>query len=563
MHAKGDKLDHFTIVGEIGRGGMGTIYKALDEILNRYVALKIIHPQLALDELLMERFRVEATTQAQLSHPNIVTVYSFNRIGNEFVMVMEYVEGQSLKEIIQCQRVLPVGYAISIIKSVLAGLSYAHGKQVIHRDVKPANILVGENGTVKLLDFGIAKIFGTEGLTKTGALIGTPWYCSPEQILGTELDYRTDIYSASISFYQMITGRVPFDSESNSEYQIQKAHLETPPPRPMLFNSQINRQLERIVLKGLAKKSNKRYASAEVMADDLIAIEPEYLRSSDAPDNKKRSPPKNRLYMWLWVLIPVAVLMLILNLRKEVSKPNVTTRVKPNAETTQIHQAEKIEAHPAVKVEMSEPQKTKAEPSARKAKPPLRKKSVAPVTDSKRPQTDSKPTVDTDQRLEAEREMTAVSNLLDNHHFVQAERLVDRLVQLNPYPRAFCLAGSTKFFAAKYKQGESLWRRGLDAGSEIRLAVAHAHGFVQRGCSGFLVLRQNMLQFDSVSKSEHSFAIMSAELVSAAARGSQLVLSWKERTGKINRDYFLLDWSQNERDVERFSTFLSELFKEE
>ncbi len=581
MHAKGDKLDHFTIVGEIGRGGMGTIYKALDEMLNRYVALKIIHPQLALDEQLMERFKVEAMTQAQLSHPNIATVYSFNRIDNEFVMVIEYVEGQSLKEIIQRQKVLPVAYAIDIIKKVLSGLSYAHEKQVIHRDVKPANILVGANGTVKLLDFGIAKIFGTEGLTKTGALIGTPWYCSPEQILGLEMDYRTDIYSASISFYQMITGRVPFDSESNSEYQIQKAHLETPPPRPSMFNSQINRQLERIILKGLAKKSEKRYLAASEMADDLAVVEPYYKKPGGDSDRNRQTVTAHRLYRLLWVLIPLALILLVLVLNRDggfgvssgqqiempplaqadakqpvLSAPGEqlgTDKQRPG-------QGDVVEGKGEDANKAAVP-KTSVRPSKQKASAGGR---MEPTAD-RRPgeEKGQDPPTDPDKRLWAEKEMDSVHRLLDSQHAAQAERAVGRLLDRAPFPRVLCLAGTVRFFASKYEPGELLWRRGLAAGAEIRLKVAHAHGFVPRGCTGFLVIRKNLLQFNSLSKSEHSFAIISSELISAAAKSEQLVLSWKDKHGRLNRDFFLLDWSRNERDAGRLATFLSALFKEE
>jgi len=228
----GEKLGHFLIRAEIGRGGMGTIYYALDTMLNREVALKIVHPQLADNEQLMERFKIEAMTQARLNHPHIVMIFSFNRIEDEYVIAMEYVEGRSLKELLQEKKQLHPAEAVDIVTQVAEGLRYAHAHNVIHRDIKPANILLGKDGAVKISDFGIAKIFGSQGLTKTGMLVGTPWYTSPEQIVGHEIDFRTDLYSLGVTFYEVLTGRVPFDSETNSEFQIQKAHLETPPPRP-------------------------------------------------------------------------------------------------------------------------------------------------------------------------------------------------------------------------------------------------------------------------------------------------------------------------------------------
>lgn len=582
MYAKGDKLDHFTIVGEIGRGGMGTIYKALDEMLNRHVAIKIIHPLLANDDQLMERFKTEAMTQAQLNHPNIVTVHSFNRIGADFVMVMEYVDGQSLKEIISKEHFLQIGVAIAIMKSVLAGLAYAHDKQVIHRDVKPANILIGDNGTVKLLDFGIAKIFGTQGMTKTGALIGTPWYCSPEQILGEEMDYRTDIYSASITFYQMITGRVPFDSETNSEYQIQKAQLETPPPRPSLYNGMINRQLEHIVLKGLAKKKEKRYASAKEMAEDLKKIEGDYRSIATETDHKTPiTSRRHRLYKWFWFLIPLALFLLFLTLKKE-QKIHMDNKTKISQITTS--QTEPVQATTSSFPESYSadlPQKNEAKgekpkkntiqqqpiaviksnPAVKPSKDQNQANSQAPIKDesSDRPAL----TTDPDQVSKIDDTLLSTQKLFDSGHHLQAERMIERLLKHKPLPNALILAGTIKFFAGKYRQGELLWQRGLDTGAEIRLKVAHAHGFVERGCYGTLNVTQKLIQFDSSSKSEHSFVIMSGDLVSVSERGPQLLLSWKDKGDKVHRDFFSFEWSRDELDSKRLAAFLNMLFKED
>jgi len=268
----GDKLGNFLIQAEIGRGGMGTIYFAVDTMLNREVALKVIHPQLADNQQLMERFKIEAMTQARLNHPHIVMIFSFNRIEGDYVIAMEYVEGKSLKELLQEKKQLHPAEAVDIITQIAEGLRYAHGHNVIHRDIKPANILIGKDNKVKISDFGIAKIFGSQGLTKTGMLIGTPWYTSPEQIIGKSIDFRTDLYSLGITFYEVLTGRVPFDSETNSEFQIQKAHLETPPPRPSIFNPEIGIKLEKIILMALQKKVEKRFQSARDMIDELQKI---------------------------------------------------------------------------------------------------------------------------------------------------------------------------------------------------------------------------------------------------------------------------------------------------
>jgi serine/threonine-protein kinase len=263
----GEKLGHFLIQAEIGSGGMGTIYYAIDTMLNRDVALKAIHPQLADNHQLMDRFKIEAMTQARMNHPNIVTIFSFNKIDDQYIIAMEYVEGKSLKELLQAKKRLSPGEAIDIIIQVAEGLSYAHAHNVIHRDIKPANILLGKNNEVKISDFGIAKIFGAQGMTKTGMMMGTPWYTPPEQIMGKNIDFRADLYSLGVTFYELLTSRVPFDSETNSEFQIQKAHLETPPPRPSIYNPQIGVKLEKIILQALQKKVEKRFQSAK----DLIA----------------------------------------------------------------------------------------------------------------------------------------------------------------------------------------------------------------------------------------------------------------------------------------------------
>jgi len=268
----GEKLGDFLIKAEIGQGGMGTIFFAEDTMLGREVALKVIHPSLAGNQQLMERFKIEAMTQARLNHPNIVTIFSFSRIDGQYVIAMEYVAGRSLKELLQEKRQLHPVEAVGIIGQIAEGLRYAHAHNVIHRDIKPANILVTPDGKVKISDFGIAKILGAQGLTKTGMMIGTPWYTSPEQIVGKGIDCRTDLYSLGITFYEVLTGRVPFDSETNSEFQIQKAHLETPPPRPSLFNPEIGIQLEKFILTALQKKPEKRFQNAEDMIAALHAI---------------------------------------------------------------------------------------------------------------------------------------------------------------------------------------------------------------------------------------------------------------------------------------------------
>ncbi|MCK4888410.1 MAG: serine/threonine protein kinase, partial [Candidatus Aminicenantes bacterium] len=171
----GQTQGDFQIKAEIGRGGMGTIYYAVDTMLNREVALKVIHSELASNFQLMERFKVEAMTQGQMNHPNIVTVFSFTKIDDENVIAMEYVDGKNLKVLLREQNILSISDAVYYLKQICKGLKYAHDKNIIHRDIKPANVLIDNENRVKLSDFGIAKVFGKQGLTKRGMLLGTPW----------------------------------------------------------------------------------------------------------------------------------------------------------------------------------------------------------------------------------------------------------------------------------------------------------------------------------------------------------------------------------------------------
>ncbi len=284
-------------------------------MLNREVALKVIHPQLADNQQLMERFKIEAMTQARLNHPHIVTIFSFHRIDDDYFIAMEYVEGRSLKELLQEKKQLHPAEAVEIITQVAEGLRYAHGHNVIHRDIKPANILIDKDGKVKISDFGIAKIFGSQGLTKTGILVGTPWYTSPEQIQGKHIDFRTDLYSLGVTFYEVLTGRVPFDSETNSEFQIQKAHLETPPPRPSIYNPEIGIKLEKLILTALQKKVEKRFQNARDMIDELRKIRSDMTKAgvSSFPDvtQKIASPVKTSRSLLLMPLKILAFLALL------------------------------------------------------------------------------------------------------------------------------------------------------------------------------------------------------------------------------------------------------------
>lgn len=269
----GTIIGNYKIIRKIGEGGMGAVYLARDLTLEREVALKVIAPALAKKARLMARFKIEAIAQARLNHPNVVTIYSFEQVGDFYFIVMEYIRGKSLKEIIK-KRELSFERALDIYKQVLKAVEFAHSKGIIHRDIKPGNILVTEDGIAKIGDFGIAKIEGIEGLTRAGASMGTPLYSSPEQILGKRVDYRADIYSLGVLLFEMMTGRPPFTSDTGSDYEIQRAHVESKPPKPSSLNPWLPSRIDRIVLKCMEKDPEKRYSSVRELRKEVEKIDP-------------------------------------------------------------------------------------------------------------------------------------------------------------------------------------------------------------------------------------------------------------------------------------------------
>lgn len=250
----------------LGRGGMGVVYRGTHEHLGRQVAIKELAPELTQQPEFKERFFAEARTQARLHHPNIVTVFDLIEEQGEFFIVMEYVAGRSCDELLKesAGRGLGLGEAAGIFSQVLSALDYAHSEGVIHRDVKPSNVLLTADGRVKLMDFGIALLVGDKRLTASQASIGTPIYMSPEQILRPrEMDHRTDIYSAAIVFYEMLAGAPPFDAESM--YEINKLQIEAPPPDLSARNPAVPPAVTAVVARALAKSPDERFTSAGEM----------------------------------------------------------------------------------------------------------------------------------------------------------------------------------------------------------------------------------------------------------------------------------------------------------
>ena len=265
-----DTIGRFRIEALLGRGGMGEVYRALDPTLQRIVAVKTVRPDID-GPAYLERMMREAQACARLSHPNIVTVFEAGQADGVVFIAMEFLQGENLAEVL-ARRVLPVDEKIRILMKVLDALHHAHSLDVVHRDIKPSNIHVQAGGTIKLMDFGLARMLTAETLTASGNVLGTPHYASPEQLKGQAIDRRTDIYSTGVMAYQMLSGRRPFEADNDSlSSVIIKVISET--PRPM--NTAVSRMLpeiETIVSRAMAKAPEDRYQTADEMRGALSAF---------------------------------------------------------------------------------------------------------------------------------------------------------------------------------------------------------------------------------------------------------------------------------------------------
>jgi serine/threonine protein kinase len=253
----------------IARGGMAQVYRAVDRQLDRPVALKILFPELSVDKTFVERFRREAQAAANLSHPNIVPVFDWGEDDGVYFIVMEYVEGRALSAVLRDPQKLPPNQIAQIGAGVAAALAFAHRHGVIHRDVKPGNVLITPDGEVKVTDFGIARAVNTEeSLTQTGAVMGTAAYFSPEQAEGKSVDARSDIYSLGVVLYEMAVGRPPFTGDS--PVAVASKHVRDHPVLPRVANPAVPVALEAVIMKAMAKDPASRYASAEELRADLL-----------------------------------------------------------------------------------------------------------------------------------------------------------------------------------------------------------------------------------------------------------------------------------------------------
>ncbi len=273
-------LGRYEIISELGQGAMGVVYKATDPLIDRLVAIKTINLGLALDEKeeYEGRFYQEAKAAGRLSHPNIVTIFDLGKSDEVAYIAMEFLQGKELRDILDDGEKMPVERVLDVATQVALGLAYAHEHGVVHRDVKPSNIMVASDGHVKITDFGIARMESSSVRTQTGMVLGSPKYMSPEQVLGKLIDQRSDIFSLGVVLYEMLTGKPPFAGENVNAIMYQT--LNNIPNSPGSLNPNVPDMLNFIVAKALAKGLEDRYQDAKILAEDLRSCRESLLRNA-------------------------------------------------------------------------------------------------------------------------------------------------------------------------------------------------------------------------------------------------------------------------------------------
>ncbi|MCB0037156.1 MAG: serine/threonine protein kinase [Anaerolineales bacterium] len=285
--------DRYELIGELGKGGMGVVYRGRDTQLDREVAIKLLPPQLSQDPTFLQRFEREAKAVTSLEHNNIVPVYDFGQDRNQTFLIMRLLKGGDLKKKIE-NNPLSVPETIRVLRQVGSALDKAHANNIIHRDLKPGNILFDDDGNAFLGDFGIVKLTNeSKSFTQTGGTLGTPYYMSPEQIREPQtIDHRADLYSLGVILYEMLTGNLPYDSESS--FDLQNMHVNNPIPSLLANNSELPQALDDVIQKAMAKKREDRYDSAKALVNDLevAATAPAVAVAPPAPEPEPEPEPE-------------------------------------------------------------------------------------------------------------------------------------------------------------------------------------------------------------------------------------------------------------------------------
>ena len=270
----GQHIHGYQINAHLGQGGMGNVFRATDKMLGREVALKMLHPQLTMQAQFLERFKKEARVLAQLLHPNIAVIYNFIEQDGHHFMVMEYVEGTSLDDLLKKYKTLPASFVVPVFIQALEGLQHAHKKNILHRDIKPSNLMLTTDGTLKIMDFGIAKVAGEQKMTQVNKIVGTVEFMAPELIQGKEASAASDIYAMGVTLYELVSGQLPF--ESDTDFNLMQAILKKKIKPLEKLGATIPKALSDIVMKALDKNPDNRYPDARSFQQALINAFPNY-----------------------------------------------------------------------------------------------------------------------------------------------------------------------------------------------------------------------------------------------------------------------------------------------
>ncbi|HSD96742.1 MAG TPA: serine/threonine-protein kinase [Sulfuricaulis sp.] len=315
----GSMVGRYLTLSRVGVGGMGVVYRAHDTELNRTVALKVLPPQLCKHTEYLKRFRTEAQAQARLNSPHIITLYELMEHSAGEILVLEYVEGETLENRLRHYGPMSVSEAIRIFDQALRGVEHIHQMGVVHRDLKPSNIFITRDGAIKLMDFGVARLMDNHDPSQNGTMVGTLLYISPEQINGRETDYRSDIYTLGVSLFEAVTGRLPF--ERRSDYALMHAHVQENPPSPKEFQRRLPRELESVILKAIEKDPNRRFQTTAEFRATLLGLGLVERRQTtlSRTGNEKRRPWKrqqesagHRIWGGAWFDVSLATMAMLL-----------------------------------------------------------------------------------------------------------------------------------------------------------------------------------------------------------------------------------------------------------